>query len=52
MVNRRRLRAFLALFNVEGDVGPASQLTKRETLQRVFVKVTPRRRLPSAPFSS
>ena len=38
-MDRRRLRTLLALFNVEGDVSPVSQFTKRETLQRVFVKV-------------
>ena len=35
----RRLRTLLALFNIEGDVSPVSQFTKRKTLQRVFVKV-------------
>jgi hypothetical protein len=38
-MDRRRLRTLLALFNVEGDVSPVSQFIKRETLQRVFVKV-------------
>ena len=38
-MDRRRLRAFLALFNVEGDVSPVIQFIERETLERVFVKI-------------
>jgi len=38
-MDRRRLRAFLALFNVEGHVSAVTQFIERETLQRVFVKV-------------
>ena len=35
----RRLRAFLALFNVESHVSPIIQFIERETLERVCVKV-------------
>src|SRR5262249_11072911 len=38
-MDRRRLRAFFALFNVEDDVSPVIQFFEREALQRVFVKV-------------
>jgi hypothetical protein len=38
-MDRRSLRAFLALFNVEGDVSPVIQFFERQSLQRMFVKV-------------
>jgi hypothetical protein len=38
-MDRRRLRALLSLFKVEGDFSPVNQFFKREILQRVLVKV-------------
>lgn len=37
--DRRGLRALLALFKVEGDVGSVSQFSERKTLQGMFVKI-------------
>jgi hypothetical protein len=38
-MDRRRLRTFLALFNVEGDISAVTQFIECETLQHMFVKV-------------